>query len=69
MDQALRNLIDLGVGMEDAVGAATTVPARLINRPELGTLRPGTPADVIVVDDDLAVVQTLRAGEELFAAG
>ncbi len=68
MDQALRNLIDLGVGMEDAVGAATTVPARLINRPELGTLRPGTPADVVVVDDDLAVVRTLRGGEELFAA-
>ncbi|MDQ3708901.1 MAG: N-acetylglucosamine 6-phosphate deacetylase, partial [Actinomycetota bacterium] len=36
-------------------------------RPDLGALRPGLPADVAVLDDDLRVVRTLVAGEELFA--
>ncbi len=62
MDAALRNLIDLGIAAADAVGAATVVPARLTGRPELGTLRPGTPADIAVVDGDWSVVRTLVGG-------
>jgi N-acetylglucosamine-6-phosphate deacetylase len=69
MDRAVRNLLSLGIPVESAVAAATSTPARLIGRPELGTLRPGTPADVAVVDEGYTVVRTLVAGKEVFAAG
>jgi N-acetylglucosamine-6-phosphate deacetylase len=36
--------------------------------PELGILRPGAPANVTVLDDELRVVRTLVAGAEAFAA-
>jgi N-acetylglucosamine-6-phosphate deacetylase len=68
MDRAVRNVVDTGIPIEAAVTAATSVPAGLIGRPELGTLRPGTPADVVVVDDHLSVVRSLVGGAEVFAA-
>jgi N-acetylglucosamine-6-phosphate deacetylase len=66
LDQAVRNLTTLGVPWEAAVGAATAAPARAINRPDLGLLRPGSRADIVVLDDDLAVVRTLVAGDEVW---
>jgi N-acetylglucosamine-6-phosphate deacetylase len=62
MDRAIRNLIGIGIPATTAVAAATTVPARLIGRPELGTLRPGTPADLAVFDDKWRVVHTIVGG-------
>lgn len=64
MDTAVRNLVALGASVADAVDAAARVPAGLAGRPELGTLRPGTPADVVVLDDTLHVTRTLVAGVE-----
>lgn len=64
MDAAVRNLVDLGASVVEAVECATRVPAGLVGRAELGTLRPGTPADVVVLDDDLRVRRTLVAGVE-----
>ena len=66
MDQAVRNLVSLDVPVAEAVAAATRVPAALVGRPELGTLRPGTPADVAVLDDDLPVLRTLVAAHPVF---
>jgi N-acetylglucosamine-6-phosphate deacetylase len=63
MIDAVRNLHALGIPFEDAVGAATSVPARIIGRPELGVLEPGGPADVVVLDDSLEIVRVLCAGE------
>lgn len=68
MDGALRNLVSLGVPLEDAVLAMTAVPARAIERPELGDLEPGSPADVAVLDDSLHVIRTLVAGREAFTS-
>jgi N-acetylglucosamine-6-phosphate deacetylase len=68
MDQAVRNLISLGIPFPAAVAAATAVPASLAGRPELGTLRPGTPADVAVLDNHHQVVRTLLAGHEIWPA-
>jgi N-acetylglucosamine-6-phosphate deacetylase len=68
MDQAVRNLLELGFGVPQAVAAATTAPAELVRRPELGTLRPGTPADVCILDDAFQVVRTIVAGKETFAS-
>jgi N-acetylglucosamine-6-phosphate deacetylase len=66
MDQAVRNLISLGIPFPAAVAAATAVPAALAGRPELGTLRPGTPADVAVLDDGHLVARTLLGGREIW---
>ena len=67
MDKAVRNLVELGIPVEEAVRSATTVPARLIGREDLATLRPGTTADVVVLDDALRPERTLRDGRELWA--
>lgn len=67
MDRAVRNLASLGVALPDAVAAATSVPAALIGRPELGTLRPGAVADIAVLDESAEVARTLVAGTEVWS--
>jgi N-acetylglucosamine-6-phosphate deacetylase len=68
MDAALRNLVALGAPLAAALGAASTVPAGVARVEPLGTLRPGHPADVVVLDGDLRVRRTLVAGIERYAA-
>jgi N-acetylglucosamine-6-phosphate deacetylase len=63
MIDAMRNLHALGIPLEDAIGAVTTVPARIVGRSDLGTLEPGGAADVVVLDDRLEIVNVLCAGE------
>jgi N-acetylglucosamine-6-phosphate deacetylase len=67
MDKAVRNLVGIGIPWIDAVYAATTVPARLLGRHELATLRPWTPADIAVLDGALYVTRTLVDGAEAWA--
>jgi N-acetylglucosamine-6-phosphate deacetylase len=67
MDVALRNLVASGASLEAAAHATSTAPARLLGRDDLGALRPGAPAHVAVVDDDLEVLRTVIAGAEAFA--
>lgn len=62
LDQAVRNLVGLGVPLVDAVAAATRRPASLLGRPDLGRLVPGGRADVVVLDDDLAIHDVVVAG-------
>jgi dihydroorotase len=38
----------LGMSLEEVIERSTSVPARLIGRPDLGTLAPGSDADVAV---------------------
>ncbi|HZQ89387.1 MAG TPA: N-acetylglucosamine-6-phosphate deacetylase [Gaiellaceae bacterium] len=68
MIDAVRNLHALGIPFEDAIGAATAVPARILGRSDVGMLEPGGPADVVVVDDRLDIVHVLCAGEERVVA-
>lgn len=67
LDRAIRNVTGLGIPFAEAVAGATTVPATLVGRPELGTLRPGTPADVAVLDGERYVTRTVVAGREVWA--
>jgi N-acetylglucosamine-6-phosphate deacetylase len=64
MDAAVRNFVGLGASLEEAVGAATAVPARLLGRTSLGAIAVGAPADLTILDEDLQVVRTLVAGVE-----
>ena len=68
MHEALRNLHALGVPFEEAVGAATAVPARIIGRPDLGVLEPGARADVVVLDDRLEIAQVIAGGNAYVVA-
>jgi N-acetylglucosamine-6-phosphate deacetylase len=63
MIDAVRNLHGLGISFEDAVGAATSVPAQILGRTDLGVLEPGGPADVVVLDDRLEIARVLCGGE------
>ena len=62
MIDAVRNLHALGISFEEAVGAASAVPARILGRTDLGVLEPGGPADVVVLDDRLEIVRVLCGG-------
>jgi N-acetylglucosamine-6-phosphate deacetylase len=64
MIEAVRNLVALGAPVAAALAAASEVPARIAGRPELGTLKPGVAADVVVLDDRLEIVRVLVAGDD-----
>jgi N-acetylglucosamine-6-phosphate deacetylase len=66
MDAALRNLVELGIPLEAAIGAATEVPAGVLGRADLGRLSVGSVADVVVLDDALVPRRTLVGGIEVF---
>jgi N-acetylglucosamine-6-phosphate deacetylase len=68
MPRAVRNLVAAGAPLEQALEAASTVPARVLGMPDLGRLVPGGPADVVVVDDRLEVVRAI-VGDETRIAG
>ncbi len=68
MIEAVRNVHALGIPFEDAIAAATTVPARILGRTDVGVLEPGGPADVVVLDDRLEIVDVLCAGGDRVVA-
>jgi N-acetylglucosamine-6-phosphate deacetylase len=67
MIEAVRNLHALGVPLPSALEAASTVPARVIGEQAPG-LAPGSPADIVVVGDDLTVERVLVEGQERVVA-
>ena len=64
MIEAVRNLVALGAPLEAALSAASEVPARIAGKPELGTLEPGSVADVVVLDDSLEISRVLVGGAD-----
>ncbi len=48
MPTTLAKFLALGMSLPDVIERATARPAKAIGRPDLGTLRPGSPADVAV---------------------
>jgi N-acetylglucosamine-6-phosphate deacetylase len=64
MIDAVRNLVALGASVEAALSAASALPAQIAGRPELGTLAPGSVADVVVLDDSLEIQRVLVRGED-----
>ncbi|AUI50502.1 N-acetylglucosamine-6-phosphate deacetylase [Arthrobacter crystallopoietes] len=70
MDAALRRAVAVGIPLPEAVAAATSVPARAagLDGDGAGSLAVGSPADLILLDQDLRPHRIWRAGEELPAA-
>ena len=67
MVEAVRHLHALGASFEDAVQAATDVPARVLRLPRVGRLAIGLPADIVVLTDELEVERVLVEGIERVA--
>ena len=68
MNEAIRNTIRwTGIGIADALRMATEVPARLLNRDDIGAIRIGARADLVLIDTDLNVIKTLVGGQTVFA--
>ena len=67
MDAAVANLVAAGIGLAEAVAAASRVPADLIGRPDLGRIAPGAAADLAWLGDDLRTRATWIGGELVFA--
>jgi N-acetylglucosamine-6-phosphate deacetylase len=63
MIEAVRNLHGLGVPLEQALAAASTVPASVIGLPTLSRLDVDFPADVIVLDDNLELDRVFIGGQ------
>ena len=66
MDQAVRNMMTLGFEPSRAIAAATSAPAALMRRGDLGRLEPGATADMCILDDTFHVSRTLVGGAESF---
>lgn len=61
----VRATVAAGVPLVEAVRAASTTPARVLGRPDLGALEAGRRGDVVVTDADLRPRGVWRAGRPL----
>lgn len=65
-DIALRIATTLGtMSLPEAVASLTTIPARAIGRPDLGTLRVGAVSDAVLLDEGLRVRAVWAEGREV----
>jgi N-acetylglucosamine-6-phosphate deacetylase len=67
MDVGVANMVAAGVGLADAVAAATRVPADLIGCPGLGRIAPGATADLVWLGPGLQAMATWIGGQQVFA--
>ena len=64
--QAIGNLVrHVGLPPERALAMASSIPAQVIGRPDLGHLRPGAPADFVHLTNDFSLAATWRGGVKL----
>ena len=68
MIDAVRNFHALGVPLEQALDAASGVPARILGSETLGRIEIGAPADILILDDGLQIERVLVRGETHVAA-
>jgi N-acetylglucosamine-6-phosphate deacetylase len=66
LDQAVRNLAGIGRNAGEVLAAASTTPADVLDRTDLGRLAAGAHADIVWWSDDLRPLRTWIDGEEVF---
>lgn len=64
--EGLRRAVSFGVPLEDAVYAATKAPAKVIGKEdEIGSIKPGCSADMVLLDKDLKIRNITVKGQVL----
>jgi N-acetylglucosamine-6-phosphate deacetylase len=64
LDRAVRQVVSLGVGLQDAVRMATLNPARVIGmESRKGILAAGADADLVLLDEQLQIAGVMTRGE------
>jgi len=66
MDKALRNLVSIGLTLDDASRRLSLYPAEFLGLADRGRLSPGAWADIVVLDRDLSVIAVYGEGERLW---
>jgi N-acetylglucosamine-6-phosphate deacetylase len=69
MDTAVANAVTCGIPLTEAVCAATSIPADLIGRPDLGRISPGAAADLVWLSPALKTRATWVAGQLVYTDG
>ncbi len=65
MDQALRNLVTIGLGLEDASRRVSSHAAEYLGLPDRGRLVEGAHADLVLLDRELKLQRVIVEGEEV----
>jgi N-acetylglucosamine-6-phosphate deacetylase len=65
MDQVLRNLLALGLSLEEASRRVSTIAADYLGLRDRGRLVPEALADIVVLDQDHAIAAVFVAGERI----
>ncbi|GLR14144.1 N-acetylglucosamine-6-phosphate deacetylase [Chitinimonas viridis] len=63
LDEALRNLVSLGLDLDDAARRLSTYQAELLGLDDRGQLKPGAYADIVVLDRNLKLKAVYVEGE------
>ena len=69
LDQAIRNLMAIGVPVREAVLMASAVPAAVLRRPDLGRIAVGGRADLVLFDRSMRVRTVYASGTPVFTRG
>jgi N-acetylglucosamine-6-phosphate deacetylase len=65
MIEAVRNLVALGAPLAAALAAASEIPGRIAGRADVGRLEPDARADVVILDDTLAIERVVAGGVDV----
>lgn len=63
MDAAFRNLVSLGLSWAEASRRCSALPADFLGETRLGRIAEGSPADLVVLDEGMGILEVLVAGE------
>lgn len=63
LDAAVRNLVSARIGLTDAITAASRNPAQLLGLDDRGRIAVGLRADLVALDDELAVTRVWVEGQ------
>ncbi len=65
MDAAFRNLVNIGLSLEEASKRTATIAADYLGLADRGRLRDGAFADIVVLDESLNVIEVYVEGERI----
>lgn len=67
MDKALRNLVEIGIPLKDAIRTMTYNPAKALGIHKAGAILPGYLADLVILDRDLHIDSVYIDGENILS--